>query len=125
MNIGELFETGTVCGVGFLEQSADNGFIPHSAFKGVSLKHLVRGEMTGGQISCHLVRVEPGCVLDTHTHPAQIEIHEVIYGDEDRLCKVYGGTTKMSPELSLVVRPFILKCALPPRMAPTHSLLWM
>jgi len=95
MNIGELFETGTVCGVGFLEQSADNGFIPHSAFKGVSLKHLVRGEMTGGQISCHLVRVEPGCVLDTHTHPAQIEIHEVIYGDG--VCELSGDKFDYKP----------------------------
>jgi quercetin dioxygenase-like cupin family protein len=90
MNIGELFERGTVSGSGFSEQSAGNALSPHKTFPGVSLRHLVRSEMTGGQISCHLVKVEPSCVLDTHAHPEQIEIHQIIYGDG--VCEIGDST---------------------------------
>lgn len=52
----------------------------HKSFKGVSLKHLVTGKDTNNQLSCHLVRVEPHCILDTHIHDGILEIHEVIAG---------------------------------------------
>ena len=42
--------------------------------------HLVTGEETNHQMSCHLVRVEPNCNLDTHIHGENLEIHEVIAG---------------------------------------------
>jgi quercetin dioxygenase-like cupin family protein len=94
MNIGEVFEAGTVSGLGFFEQSANNAFNPHKTFPGVSLKHLVRSEMTGGQLSCHLVRVEPRCVLDTHVHPEQIEVHQVVHGDG--VCEIGDNTVDYS-----------------------------
>lgn len=53
---------------------------PHAKFKGVSMKNLLTGKDTGGRLSCHIVRVEPGCVLDTHAHAGKLEIHEVIGG---------------------------------------------
>jgi len=53
---------------------------PHQAFEGVELKHLVTGRETGGQFSCHLVRVAPGKTIGTHAHPTQTELHEVIAG---------------------------------------------
>ena len=52
----------------------------HKSFKGVSLKHLVTGKDTNNQLSCHLVRVDPHCILDTHIHDGILEIHEVIAG---------------------------------------------
>jgi len=73
MNIVELFEA----------KSNDLEYMPHKTFKGVYLKHLVKGESTNSQISCHLVKVEPFCSLDMHSHPEQLEIHEIIFGDGD------------------------------------------
>ena len=65
------------------QQFADatpTGFVPHATFDGVALKHLVTGPSTEGRVSVHLVTVPPGCALDTHTHPGQVEIHQVIQG---------------------------------------------
>ena len=53
---------------------------PHPTFTGVSLKHLITGQATDGQLSCHLVKVEPGGVLETHIHEGQWELHEVMCG---------------------------------------------
>lgn len=53
---------------------------PHPTFKGVYLKHLVLGKDTNGQLSCHIVKIEPNCILDTHLHDGKIEIHEVVGG---------------------------------------------
>ena len=70
MNIAERFEA-----------ASDNiGYTPHKSFKGVYLKHLVSGDMTDKRISSHLVKVEPFCSLEIHTHLEQVEIHEVIQG---------------------------------------------
>jgi quercetin dioxygenase-like cupin family protein len=52
----------------------------HPAFPGVSLKLLVAGADTGGAVSCHLVRVEPGMELKSHVHEGQWELHEVVAG---------------------------------------------
>lgn len=81
MNIGNSFEKGTICTISDIVNVGDIEFRPHAKFKGVSLKHLVTGKMTNHQISCHLVKVEPFCTLDTHVHENNVEIHEVIYGD--------------------------------------------
>ena len=70
MNIAEQFES----------KSSKIAYTPHKTFKGVYLKHLVKGDMTDEQISSHMVKVEPLCSLDTHSHPEQVEIHEVIQG---------------------------------------------
>lgn len=54
---------------------------PHAKYKGVSLKHLILGADTNNQLSFHIVRIEPDCMLDTHLHDGKIEIHEVVAGD--------------------------------------------
>jgi quercetin dioxygenase-like cupin family protein len=52
----------------------------HPTFKGVSLKHIVTAQDTGGAFSYHLVKVEPGCKIGNHVHATQLETHEVIAG---------------------------------------------
>lgn len=52
----------------------------HQVFKGVFLKDLIKGETTNNQISCHLVKVEPGCEIGTHIHAGKTELHEIISG---------------------------------------------
>lgn len=80
MNIGNNFEKGKIYSISDTLNSQDIDFNKHPKFKGVSLKHLVTGKMTNNQISCHLVKVEPFCVLDTHIHENSLEIHEIISG---------------------------------------------
>lgn len=63
------------------ENLEDSPWIAHPAFAGVQLKHLVRGLDTGGRLSCHLVRVEPGKSLLSHVHDGQWELHEVLSGE--------------------------------------------
>lgn len=53
---------------------------PHPSFKGVYLKHLITGKDTNDQLSLHIVKIEPNCILDTHVHNGKIEIHEVVGG---------------------------------------------
>lgn len=81
MNAGNFFENGTGY---FTEGTKDFStllFEPHKKFKGVALKQLVTGEETDGRLSCHLVKIEPFCCLESHTHPDHLEIHEVIAGE--------------------------------------------
>ncbi|WP_461211191.1 cupin domain-containing protein [Desulfocurvus sp. DL9XJH121] len=67
----------------------------HPAFAGVSLKDLVLGADTQGRFSCHLVRVEPGCVLKDHAHPEQTELHQVAAGAA--VCIVDGNELAYRP----------------------------
>ncbi|MDP3397012.1 MAG: cupin domain-containing protein [Methanoregula sp.] len=53
---------------------------PHPKFAGVFLRHLVTGKETGGRMSLHHVRIDPGCVIGDHTHVDQVEIHDVLTG---------------------------------------------
>jgi quercetin dioxygenase-like cupin family protein len=41
---------------------------------------LVTGSETGGRMSLHHVRIDPGCSIGDHMHPGQVEIHDVISG---------------------------------------------
>jgi quercetin dioxygenase-like cupin family protein len=91
MGIAEDFETASM----HIE------YMPHKAFKGVSLKHLVKGEKTGGRISSHLVKVEPFCSLDEHSHPEQTEIHEIIEGSGK--CVVAGENIPYLPGTVAVI----------------------
>lgn len=59
---------------------------PHPKFPGVALRHLITAADTNGQFSIHLVRVDPGCVLDHHVHATQWETHQVLQGSG--LCTV-------------------------------------
>ena len=62
------------------QKISDLHWNPHASFKGVYLKHLVVGKETDNKLSCHIVKIEPECVLDTHVHDGKIEIHEVVAG---------------------------------------------
>lgn len=53
---------------------------PHPAFKGVALRHLLCGAETGGTMSLHQVRVDPGCVIGSHVHEYSWELHQVVGG---------------------------------------------
>lgn len=59
---------------------------PHPKFPGVALRHLITAADTSGLFSVHLVRVDPGCILDHHIHATQWETHQVFQGDG--LCTV-------------------------------------
>ena len=70
--------------VTYSERDDSTGQIPwneHPKFKGVYLKHLVRGADTQGKLSCHLVRMDPNSALEDHIHEDQWELHEVIEGE--------------------------------------------
>jgi quercetin dioxygenase-like cupin family protein len=54
---------------------------PHAKFAGVAMKHLVTGSDTGGRLSVHHVKIDPGCAIGDHAHAGQVEIHEVIAGE--------------------------------------------
>jgi len=85
------------------EEAFTAPWTPHPAFAGVSLKLLVSGRDTGGALSCHLVRVEPGCELKTHAHEGQWELHEVAGGRgvarlEDRETAYAPGSVMVIPK---------------------------
>ena len=52
----------------------------HPKFKGVYLKHIIKGADTDGLFSSHLVKIDPDCCLENHCHENQLELHEVIEG---------------------------------------------
>ncbi|SNR80421.1 Cupin domain-containing protein [Humidesulfovibrio mexicanus] len=68
---------------------------PHASFPGVALKHLLTAADTDGAMSAHLVRVEAGCVLEEHTHPANMELHEVVAGAGT--CLLAGDSVRYEP----------------------------
>ena len=63
-----------------LDAESTSAWKPHPRFPGVAMKTLIGGSDTDGALSQHLVRVDPGCVLDWHEHPAQCESHLVLEG---------------------------------------------
>ncbi len=73
----------------------------HPAFAGVSLRHLVTGSETQGQFSTHMVRVEPGCVLDTHRHGGCWEFHAVVAGNAR--CELADRKTEYGPGVCGVI----------------------
>jgi mannose-6-phosphate isomerase-like protein (cupin superfamily) len=52
----------------------------HPKFPGVFLKHIIQGAVSEGQLSCHLVSVNPYGALETHIHENQWELHQVVAG---------------------------------------------
>ncbi|MCL1847666.1 MAG: cupin domain-containing protein [Coriobacteriia bacterium] len=85
----------------FESASGKNDYIPHKSFAGVSLMHLVKGEMTEGQISSHLVKLEPFCSLNEHVHHGQFEIHQVIQGTGE--CDIAGELVGYVPGVVAVI----------------------
>ena len=53
----------------------------HPKFKGVYLKHIIKGADTDGMLSCNLVRIDPNAMLEEHVHENQWELHEVLEGE--------------------------------------------
>jgi quercetin dioxygenase-like cupin family protein len=53
----------------------------HPAFEGVFLRHIVTGNLTEGNFSCHLVKVQAGCEISEHIHQNNWELHEVMAGE--------------------------------------------
>lgn len=53
----------------------------HKDCKGVFLKTIVAPGDTQNALTCHLVHIEPGCAIGLHTHPASLELHEVVAGE--------------------------------------------
>ncbi len=52
----------------------------HSVFKGVFLKHVIKGESTNDSLSCHLVKINPRCEIGIHNHTGKTELHEILSG---------------------------------------------
>jgi len=52
----------------------------HPKFEGIAMKNIIAGEETNGQISVHLVRIEPGAAIGGHVHASQWELHQVLEG---------------------------------------------
>jgi quercetin dioxygenase-like cupin family protein len=81
-----------------VDTARDTGAIawnPHPKFAGVSLKHLVTGSDTGGRLSLHHVRIDPGCEIGDHAHAGQVEIHDVISGEGT--CTLAGKEIRYGP----------------------------
>ena len=84
------------------ERSVDGqDWTPHPVFGGVWMKHLIKGEDTGGLLSCHLVRVEKGCEIGAHIHEASLELHEVLSGEG--VCRMDGRDTEYLPGTCMVI----------------------
>ena len=71
-------------GLTFLPQKAlenkELAWNAHVTFKGVWLKHFIKGENTDQQFSYHLVKVAAGCEIGEHVHEINCELHTVIAG---------------------------------------------
>ncbi len=74
----------------------------HPTFKGVFLKHVIKGKSTNNQLSCHLVKINPDCEIGLHNHAGKTELHEIIDGfgecviEQDKL-NYQKGTTGFIP----------------------------
>jgi quercetin dioxygenase-like cupin family protein len=68
---------------------------PHPKFAGVSLRHLVTGADTGGRLSLHHVRIDPGCSIGEHAHTNMVEIHDILSGEG--ACMLEGTEIRYLP----------------------------
>lgn len=93
--ISEMFENGNVKGNISNNEIKSLKWNEHQLFEGVFLKHLITEEETNGQLSCHLVKVNPGCSIDTHIHNEKLEIHEII--DGTGTCTIGESTISYQP----------------------------
>ncbi|GAB7079194.1 cupin domain-containing protein [Megalodesulfovibrio paquesii] len=98
---GECLDCGVVETAEARTQSASIPWNPHPAFAGVWMKHLICGADTTGRLSCHLIRVEPGCCLESHVHDAQLEVHEVVSGSAT--AEAGGKTMAYAPGVMAVI----------------------
>lgn len=75
-----MFDQGVAIHGGIVTDVKSLPWNEHPAFKGVYLKHLIKGEATGGTFSAHLVKIMAGCEIGDHVHEDKYELHEVIEG---------------------------------------------
>ncbi len=73
----------------------------HPSFRGVYLKHLVKGEDTEGRFSCHIVKIGKGFEIGEHIHEGKWELHEVIEGSGK--CILVDKEVKYQPGVSAVI----------------------
>ena len=91
------FDFGKVIVKGQIKKAGEIEWSAHPRFRGVFLKHLVVGEDVDNLISCHLVRVDPGCELSPHIHEGQGELHEILEGSAVGITA--GGEIEYRPGL--------------------------
>ncbi len=94
-NLFERFENGNLSAGAQKKSIASIPWNAHKEFPGVFLKNVVTGEETGGLLTCHLVRIEPGGKIGLHAHPASIELHEVVAGSG--VCVTENGEIPYAP----------------------------
>ncbi|MFH0925760.1 MAG: cupin domain-containing protein [bacterium] len=78
--IFKLIEQGRILYQDKKEEIKNINWEEHAKFKGVFLKHLIKGKETNNLFSSHLVKIDPNCIIDIHQHEKLIELHEVIEG---------------------------------------------
>jgi quercetin dioxygenase-like cupin family protein len=96
-------EQGTIITPSKKTRSKELPWNAHPSFKGVYLKHLVKGEDTDGKFSCHLVKVDAGCQIGLHIHEGKWELHEVLEGNgecilDQQKIPYQPGVTAIIPE---------------------------
>lgn len=101
-NIFEKFEVGKLLLPHSETCFAELEWHAHPSFDGVWLKHIVTSEVTGGEFSCHLVRVEPGKKIGVHAHENQLEIHEIVGGSG--VCVNEGAALDYAPGAVSIMR---------------------
>lgn len=75
-----VIEEGKILYVSKKKDIKDIPWEEHAKFKGVFLRHLIKGKDINNIFSAHLVKINPNCIIDSHCHENQIELHEVIEG---------------------------------------------
>jgi mannose-6-phosphate isomerase-like protein (cupin superfamily) len=80
-NISECMEQGAITLTDREDSAGKIEWYRHPKFTGVFLKNLILGADTDGMLSCHMVKIDPGAVLENHVHEFQWELHEILEGD--------------------------------------------
>jgi len=101
--ISECMASGSITYVDRDDQVEQIQWVAHPKFKGVYLKHLIKGVDTDGKLSCHLVKMDPSAVLEEHIHESQWELHEVMEGQggfilDTRESSYYPGRMSIIPK---------------------------
>jgi len=80
METADFFEQGIVIADGTMCDTGNINWKIHPSFQGVFMKTVLRGCDTGGRLSCHMIKIEPGREIGIHAHDGRMELHEVIAG---------------------------------------------
>jgi len=102
-NLFEQFDAGRLVIAGKQTDVSRLGWNPHKDFPGVFLKNVLGEDQTDGLLACKLVRIAPNHELGMHTHPASMELHEVMAGSG--VCIMEHGETFYAPgTIGLIAR---------------------